>query len=408
MQSSPKRWFFLGIATLSQISLAVIRMGIPALTPLIKEELKLSRTQVGILTSVLNVGTAAAGIPTGKAVDRLGERVIIGYGAIAGGAIIFGINWVWSFAMLLPLLLVTGFVNATSTPAGGKAVAGWFAGKERGVAMGFRQMGIPVGGAIAAFTLPPLALRYGWRLAFVFAGAAAILIGLVALRLYEEPPGPKAPLQTLASVGPGSLLKRKEFVSLLCYVFIMSGAQWCYLTYLELYLTETLALSITPAASLLGLGQICGAGGRIFWGMVSDRFFGAKRGPVLLFVGSVAILMSLATASLSPQSPIWLVSLVIALLGFTIQGWNGLSHTLAFELVGTHVAGLAVGVANTTGFLGVIFLPPLYGLLVDWTSSYRAAWLALSAIILPALGMISRVKERGLEDSLEDHRVGRA
>lgn len=390
---SNRRWFFLGLATLSQISLAVIRMGIPALMPFIKEELKLSRTQVGFLTSILNVGTAAAGIPTGRAADRFGERVVIGYGSIAGGAVIFGVKWIGSFAAFLPLLLLTGFVNATSTPAGGKAVAGWFPGQERGFAMGVRQMGIPVGGAIAAITLPPLALSFGWRAAFVVAGLVTMVIGFAALRLYKEPPAGKV----RASRGPaervGDLLRRGEVLALLCYIFIMSGSQWSYLTYLELYLVETLGYSITLAAGLLAVAQICGAAGRILWGLVSDRFFDARRGPVLLFVGAVAALMSMATGLLPDTSSPWLVFPIVSLLGFTIQGWNGLSHTLAFELVNTRSAGLAVGVANTTGFLGVICLPPLYGLLVDRSGTYRTAWLGLSAIIVPALIAISRTKE---------------
>jgi sugar phosphate permease len=388
LPESKQRWFFLGLATLSQISLAVIRMGIPALMPFIKDELKLNRTEVGFLTSVLNIGTASAGIPTGKAVDRFGERVIIGYGSVAGGAVIFGINWVTGFLAFLPLLLVTGFVNATSTPAGGKAVAGWFRGNERGLAMGMRQMGIPLGGAIAALTLPPLALRFGWRLAFVLAGAVAILVGFAALRFYKEPPGENLAGQSAQTKRVSELLRRRDFQALLCFIFIMSGSQWCYLTYLELYLMEDLAFSITVAAGFLALAQISGAAGRIFWGVVSDRFFAARRRPVLLLVGSIATVMNLLTGFLPQAGSVWLVFVVVSLLGFTLQGWNGLSHTLAFELVGTRVAGLAIGIANTTGFLGVICLPPLYGFLVDYSESYRLAWLALAGMILPALAAL--------------------
>jgi sugar phosphate permease len=157
---------------------------------------------------------------------------------------------------------------------------------------------------------------------------------------------------------------------------------------LELYLMEDLAFSITVAAGFLALAQISGAAGRIFWGVVSDRFFAARRRPVLLLVGSIATVMNLLTGFLPQAGSVWLVFVVVSLLGFTLQGWNGLSHTLAFELVGTRVAGLAIGIANTTGFLGVICLPPLYGFLVDYSESYRLAWLALAGMILPALAAL--------------------
>ena len=49
-QELKQRWFFLFIATLTQVSMAVIHLGIPALIPLIQGELKLSRTEVGLPT----------------------------------------------------------------------------------------------------------------------------------------------------------------------------------------------------------------------------------------------------------------------------------------------------------------------------------------------------------------------
>ena len=114
------------IATLAQVSVAIIRMGIPALTPLIKDDLRLSRTEVGLLSSVVNGATGIAGIPCGKAVDRFGERRVIAYGSIATGLITIGMLWTPNLAALLPILLLTGFASATSTPAGSKAVTGWF------------------------------------------------------------------------------------------------------------------------------------------------------------------------------------------------------------------------------------------------------------------------------------------
>jgi hypothetical protein len=53
-QNSRERWFFLFIATLSQVSMAVIHLGIPALIPLIQDELKLSRMEMGFIVDHSN------------------------------------------------------------------------------------------------------------------------------------------------------------------------------------------------------------------------------------------------------------------------------------------------------------------------------------------------------------------
>ena len=61
--NTKKRWFFLGLATLSQISATIIRMGVPALMPFIKRDLSLSHTEVGFISSVLTEAPQALGFP---------------------------------------------------------------------------------------------------------------------------------------------------------------------------------------------------------------------------------------------------------------------------------------------------------------------------------------------------------
>ncbi|MGH7834686.1 MAG: MFS transporter, partial [Candidatus Binatia bacterium] len=179
---SNKRWVFLAIATLAQVSVAIIHLGIPTLFPFIQSEFRLTRTEVGFLASLLNGGVVVAALAAGKAADRWGERLVMAYGSMAGGFIALGMNWVTGFPGLLAVLVLLGLATATGTPAGSKAVAGWFRASERGTAMSVRQMSIPLGGAIAAMTLPSVALSYGWRLAVVTAGALAIAVGFAALR----------------------------------------------------------------------------------------------------------------------------------------------------------------------------------------------------------------------------------
>ena len=133
------RWFYLGIATVSQTALATIHLGIPTLMPLIQAELTLNLTEVGMLVSGVNIGVVVTVLSAGRAADRFGERVIIGYGTIAGGAIVMMVHFAGSFAALLPVFLLLGVPMATGTPAGSKAVAGWFPQKGRGTAMGIRQ-----------------------------------------------------------------------------------------------------------------------------------------------------------------------------------------------------------------------------------------------------------------------------
>jgi len=373
--------------------MSIIHLGIPALAPLIQEELQLTRTEVGFLSTIMNGSVVMVAIAAGRAADFLGERLIIAYGSIASGLIIMGMNWVGSFPTLLPVLFLSGLATATSTPAGSKAVAGWFPQNERGTAMSLRQMGIPLGGALAAVMLPPLALRIGWRLALAVSGLFAIVMGVLALRLYQEPPASSLHKEKAARLGIRELLRRSDIWAGIIYVFILAGGQWCMLFYLELYLKETLGFPITLAAGMLALGQICGVGGRIVWGLVSDRLLFGRRRPVLLLVTFLAILTTLGTSQFSPRTPFWLVFLVVSLLGMTLLGWNGVYLALLAEQVGIHGAGMAIGLSNTGAFLGIVMLPPIFGFVVDRSHSYRQAWFILAGLVLIALLALRWLKE---------------
>lgn len=396
------RWFLLGLATLAQSSVSAIRLGIPAVIPLIRDELDLDRSQVGLVSSLLNGGAAAAGVPAGKMTDRIGERRVIGFGAIASGVVVLLFHAVSGYLPLLVVLLVLGFLTSVAVPAGGALVNRWFGRHERAMAMGVRQTGVPLGGAAAALVLPPLALQLGWRTAMDVVGAVAVVVGLVTLWLYLDAGSQGARKAATAVLGVRELLAHRGISSLLLFAFLFGGSQWCVLTYLVLYLGEDLGLPLLQATPLLALAQVAGVTGRIGWGIVSDRLTGGRRVPVMAFIGVLGIGGTVALALAPRTLPIVGAALLAIVLGLTLLGWNGLPHVLAPELVGQHAAGVAVGLVNSVGFLGVLVFPPLFGLLVDLAGTYRVAWFALVALLLSAL-LALPMAYRAENAALSDH-----
>lgn len=393
MRVRDSRWFYLGIATLSQTALATIHLGIPTLIPLIQAELALNLTEVGMLVSSVNMGVVATVLWAGRAADRFGERLVIGYGTIAGGTMVLMVNFSESFVSLLPVFLLVGAPMATGTPAGSKAVAGWFPQKERGTAMGIRQTGVPVGGTIAALVLPSLGLAFGWRFALSATGLVTIAMGISVLLLYKEPEHLSVSRGSALIGGARDIIRRKDIWAVTLYAAIMAGCQWCYLSYIELYLTEDILLSLILAATLLAAGQISGAVGRIVFGLVSDRLFLGRRKPVMILLGIVGIAMAILMAFLRPETPAWFIFVVVCFLGLGTMSWQGLYLTLVSEIVGSRMAGVAVGMTNTVTFSGIVVLPPVFGFIADRSESYQMAWLAMAAVIVLPLVLLSRVKE---------------
>ena len=58
-------------------------------------------------------------------------------------------------------------------PALGKAIMDVFPVSERGIAMGVKQMGLTLGGLVAALALPAIAATLGWRYAV---GACSVIV----------------------------------------------------------------------------------------------------------------------------------------------------------------------------------------------------------------------------------------
>ncbi len=392
----PRRWFFLFIATLSQTAMSTIHMGIPTVVPLIQAELGLNLTEVGVLVSMINVGVVAAVLGMGKAADRYGERRVIGYGTAACGLLVLTVHFAGGFIGLLVVFLLLGVPVATSTPAGSKAVAGWFPDRERGMAMGVRQTGIPLGGTIGALTLPAMGLVFGWRWALSLVGVVTILAGLMVLVCYREPERPPAAGGTAPVGGLKDIVRRSDIWAAAFYASVLAGCQWCYISYIELYLTEHIFYPLVFAAHLLAVGQACGGAGRIVFGIASDRLFFGRRVPVLVMLGLLGAAAGVATALLSPGMPAWLVALVVWLLGLGTMSWQGLYLALVAKIAGTRVAGVAIGMTNTVAFVGVVVLPPIFGSIADYTESYEAAWVAMAVAIALPLPFLWRVREDSL------------
>ena len=98
-----------------------------------------------------------------------------------------------SFWPLVVLLALAGASGSSVNAASGRAVMGWFRPDERGFALGIRQTAIPIGGALAAVTLPWLASTGGVPWAFVALACGCVVGSLAGAIWLREPPREPAP-----------------------------------------------------------------------------------------------------------------------------------------------------------------------------------------------------------------------
>src|SRR4051812_20910471 len=119
------KWVVLFTGAFGAGAFSMLRMGLPALGPALRDEFGLTLTQVGLVFSVLAAGVCVALLPWGILTDRVGERPVMAGGLTAFAAAIGVTAFSSSYAALLAGMFLAGAMGASASGASGRAVMGW-------------------------------------------------------------------------------------------------------------------------------------------------------------------------------------------------------------------------------------------------------------------------------------------
>ena len=393
------KWVVLGVLTLAHLVTSNSALSIQPLAPFLQQDLDLRNVQIGLMTSAFYLGALVFSVPLGWFVDRFGVLWVLVGSQVVVGTFILAVSNAHSFAMILLFLVLGGIGYSGINPSSGKAIMCWFPWKGRATAMSIKQTGIPLGGALAAATLPALAQAFSWRAAFIVTGAVTVAAAIVSALFYKEPRGAGSPHD------PATFLYRdwrrmleifhnRDLVLLNVLVVAFLALQMVLMTYLVLFFHDVLARSVLVAGFFLSVAHVGGVAGRLTWGLVSDYVMSGRRRPVLMLNGGISALMCFSCSFLSPGHPSWLLFIVVFVFGFSAIGWNGLYLTYVGELSGKDQTGAATGASLTIIYVGVLIGPPLFGFAIDRTGSYALSWRIAAAVMAVATMLIPIVKEK--------------
>lgn len=383
----------LAAALITQLTVSLVNQGLPTLTPFLRSGLHLDHAQAGFLGTSMYIGGIATAVIAGWGVDVFGQRRILVWGGCLTGLLVIVASQPSRFVWLVALLALTGVAASTPTVAGSKAVMNWFPPSQRGMAMGIRQTGIPLGGALAAAILPFIAATWGWRAAVAASGCGALAgAGLCALLYRSENPPGMPPPEPAPHSRPWDMLSA-DIVLLGAAGALLVWGQFCLITYLPLFLHADWNIPILTGSLYLLVAQLAAVGGRIFWGRLSDQRFAGRRKPVLVLICLLATATAFLLGHLPTATPRPLLLAVVGFFGFVAISWNGLYVTLSSELAGPDRAGRAIGFTLMSNQLGIIAGPVLFGHIIDVTHSYPLAWTLLSAVLLIGTACMARITE---------------
>lgn len=385
-------WTILALLLFAQL---VMSMGAYAWGPVahfIRDEYGVSRAQIGFLTSALYLASVIVAVPSGFLVDRLGARVMLILCLFVMGISFCLIPTATTFWLVIIFSALGGIGYGVINQVSTKGIMMWFPRKTRATAMGIKQTGVTLGGAISAVFLPMVALSRSWKLSILSVGIFMLLMAFTAVIFYREKPDNLCDITIQDSVAPdnrdslASLLSNPVLIILVLVMPFMAFSQSSMAAFLVLYLDEKINLSVEIAGSCLTVAMIAGTIGRITWGMISDKFFrGDRIRPA--FILSLAGAISIGGIGVIHEgTAVETIFVLSALIGFTVIGWNALLMTLGAEIVGQKLAGSFMGISIAIAWVGIVSGPPVFGMLAD-IFSYRVAWMALSlALFLSSTG----------------------
>src|SRR5215471_13734887 len=360
----------------------VDRQVLAVLSPTILKETGLSAQDYGTAFSFFFYVYAAANLLWGSLLDYLGLRfgmvaaVAIWSVASASHGLMFGF---WGFAFARGLL---GLGEGATFPGGLRAAVESLPSnrRARGIATSFSggTLGAIVTGPIAI----PIALTFGWRIAFLLSGLLGLAWILLWLVVGRPPYLPKSEHKPKKITWPNPLERR--FWALVFSYALTCVAPGPILTIIPLYLSRgPLRVSQADLSSIIWMPPLAWGIGYFLWGWVADRFAADNRRPVGLFV----LLMLLALAF---GFTTWTNSLMLAMFLISWGAFIGGGFQMVALKVGSYAfpreqAAMMSGIASGSFALVNALLSPRLGQLLDQHPYSAVFWIIA---ICPAVGVV--------------------
>ena len=377
------RWTILAAGVFAQAAFSAILLGLPAIAPAIQDHYELSLTQMGVVLAAISFGSVATLLLWGIVADRIGERAVIVLGQLGTAGAMIGAAYASSYAQLIAALAIAGGVGAGVNAASGRAVMAWFDEDERGLALGIRQMAVPLGGAVAAIVLPALATHVGLRAAMLWLAGGCALAAIVGGVL----------LRTEAAEEHGVVGRplRDARVWRICVASTFYVAtQISLLGFFVLLLHGHRGISTAVAAAAFAGTQVLGGAARIIVGRWSDRI---RARIVPLRLVALGLTAAAAATTVLLEAPAWLLVPSLVIAGVFCLSWNGLSFTAAAEAAGRARSGAAIGLQQTFLSAGAIVAPIGFAAAVHH-ASWRVAFALAAASPLVGYALLSPLAER--------------
>ncbi|MCF7549640.1 MFS transporter [Pseudonocardia sp. WMMC193] len=299
----------------------------------------------------------------GRFADRRGRRAALTFSVslMAACSLLIALTpgresiGVWAAVILLLCRLVQGFATGGEYGASATYMSEAATRERRGFFSSFQYVTLVGGHVLAQLTLLVMQLfldreqiaEFGWRIAFLIGGVAAIVVFWLRRSMDESLSAEQlAAVRRGEDTGSGSLreLLTRYWRPLLTCFLVTIGGTIAFYTYSvnapaivkSTYADEGMTATWINLVSLTFLMVIQPIGG-----LVSDR---VGRKPLLVFFGVGAVIYTYVLLTFLPQTTSVAASLTLVCVGYVIlTGYTSINAIVKAELFPSHIRALGVG-----------------------------------------------------------------
>ncbi len=379
---------------------------------------------LGLMASAFFYAYSFFQLPVGMLSDRIGVRYTVVISGLLGvaGTILFALSM--SIQMATWARLLTGVGTAGIWVPALKYLSLVYPPDKFATRTAIISTIGSVGLLFATFPLAVLVEGIGWRYSFVMVAAVLLVLIIIAWFLMSMRSTPQSVHETVINekhkkeakplVTQISFLRNRSFWIFALWAFLVYGVQFSFQgLWGAVYLQDTFGISRETAGSHLFFTSLGILLGGIFWGLMSDRYFQARR-PVL-FIATMGMLVSWAIMVIISAYP---GPLLTSFLYFSL-GFFSIVFLVCFscvkELFPIEKAGTAIGAVNSIMLFGAGAYQGITGYMIDYFLAGGAVFTAYRVVFILYLGSISaalllvllmpetfpsRVKKNQLQDKL--------
>ena len=385
--------------------LFVNRVNIATAAPLIRADLGLSNTQLGLAFSAFAIPYALFQLIGGWIGDKFGPRLTLSACCALVGLSTMLTGAASGFVSLFVLRLALGFAQGAAFPTATRAMSTWIPARDWGFAQGITHSFGRIGNAVTPPLMAALLLFLSWRRSFVIIGSASLVWLLVWVWYFRNDPRQhsaitRADLAALPEPAtPGRpaipwLRLAHRILPVTMVDFCYGWTLWLFLTWIPTFFFENYHLNLQTSAIFSAGVLFAGVIGDTAGGVATDRLLRktgslvvARRSVIVAgFVGAVIFLCpvllfhDLAVAAVCLSLAFFFAELIVAPIWAVPMD------------IAPRYAGSASGMMNFGFAVAGLVSPSSFGYLVDRTGSWVLPFICSMLLLLVGAVLASRLR----------------